>query len=53
MVSSETNTGNAEGSNTRKAKKVAFADEPNFMTGGVGTENDDRKSQSPVKTTTT
>ena len=38
-----------EGRSPKKAKKVAFADEPNMMTGGVGTENDDRKPQSPSK----
>jgi hypothetical protein len=38
-VAAETNTG-ADGSPKKKTiKKVAFADEPNFMTGGVGTDN--------------
>jgi hypothetical protein len=32
----------ADNTNKKPARRVAFADEPNSMTGGVGTENDDK-----------
>lgn len=47
VAAADTNT---EGSPKKKTmKKVAFADEPNFMTGGVGTDNPSYKQPSPTK----
>lgn len=53
-TTAETNIINgAEGSPKKKTmKKVAFADEPNFMTGGVGTDNPSYKQPSPTKKAT-